>query len=78
MGLDEGVLEGGEGLEDEGVEATWRAAGAAEGGAEAQGADAAAGGGVGAVADVDGEEAHQKEGGYKNNYDDGHGGSEVV
>ena len=48
-GRDEGVLEG---VEDEEVEATWRPAGVVKGGVDAQGADAAAKGGGGAVGAV--------------------------
>lgn len=39
--------------------------------------DAVVGVGVGAVADIDGKEAHKEQSRYKNYYDDGHGGAEI-
>lgn len=74
--LDCGVLEGGEGVDDGGVKS---AGGAAAGAAGVGSAGADTGGlGVGAVADIDGEEAHEEEGGDEDDDDDGHGGAEAL
>lgn len=76
LALDRGVFEGREGVDHLGVEAAQgRPPPQGAGGAER--ADAARGPGGGAVAEVDGEEAHQEEGRDEDHDYDGHGRSEV-
>lgn len=75
--LDERVLKGGKGLDDCRVETARSTPGTTDGSTESQGANAA-GGRIGAVADVDGEKAHEEKSGDQDDDDDCHGRGEVV
>lgn len=75
MNLDGGVIEGGEGVDDGGIEATWKASGSS--GKREKGISSVIVG-LRALADVDGEEAHEEKCGDKYDDDDGDGGAETV
>lgn len=73
---DDFVLQGRERVDNAGVEATRGAASGAAGDGPA--GAYTAGLRVGAVADVDGEETHEEEGGDQDGDDDRHGGAEAL